>query len=48
MKICENGVIRDMTPEEIAEIEAAAALYAAEENRRPLSLEEVQTMLIRQ
>ena len=48
MKICENGVIRDMTPEEITKIEEAAAIYAAEEKRRPLSLEEVQTMLIRQ
>lgn len=25
MKICENGVIRDMTPEEVAEIERAIA-----------------------
>ena len=25
MKICENGVIRDMSPEEIAEIERAKA-----------------------
>ena len=25
MKICENGVIREMTPEEIAELEALAA-----------------------
>ena len=25
MKICENGVIRDMSPEEIAEIERAIA-----------------------
>ena len=24
MKICENGVIREMTPEEIAELEALA------------------------
>ena len=48
MKICENGVIRDMTPEEITKIEEAAAVYAEEEKRRPLSLEEVQTMLIRQ
>ena len=24
MKICENGIIRDMTPEEIAELEALA------------------------
>lgn len=48
MKICENGVIRDMTPEEITKIEESAALYAEEEKRRPLSLVEVQTMLIRQ
>ena len=25
MKICENGIIRDMTPEEIAEFEKLAA-----------------------
>lgn len=25
MKICENGIIRDMTPEEIAEMEKFAA-----------------------
>lgn len=25
MKICENGIIRDMTPEEIAELEKLAA-----------------------
>lgn len=48
MKNYENGVLRDMTPEEIAELEEAAARYEAEEKRRPLSLEEVQTMLIRQ
>ena len=48
MKICENGVIRDMTPEEITKIEESVALYAEEEKRRPLSLVEVQTMLIRQ
>lgn len=24
MKICENGIIRDMTPEEIADLEALA------------------------
>lgn len=48
MKIYENGVLRDMTPEEIAEMEEANARYEAEEKKRPLSLEEVQTMLIRQ
>lgn len=25
MKICENGIIREMTPEEVAELERAAA-----------------------
>ena len=25
MKICENGIIREMTPEEIAELEALAS-----------------------
>lgn len=48
MKICENGVIRDMTPSEIAEIEESAARQAAEEKKRPMTTEEVQTMLIRQ
>ena len=31
MKICENGIIRDMTPEEIAELEALAAEAPAQE-----------------
>ena len=31
MKICENGVMRDMTPEEIAELEALAAEAPAPE-----------------
>lgn len=48
MKIYENGVYRDMTSEEIAEMEDANARYEAEEKHRPLSLEEVQTMFIRQ
>lgn len=48
MKIYENGVIRDMTPEEIAEMEDANARYEAEDKHRPLSLEEVQTMFVRQ
>lgn len=48
MKICENGVIREMTPEEIAEMEEAQARYEAEEKKRPLTESEVQTMLIRQ
>lgn len=47
MKIYENGVIRDMTAEEIAEMEEAAAHVAAEEKHRPLSLAEVQEMMVR-
>lgn len=48
MKIYENGVIRDMTTTEIAEMEEANARHEAEEKRRPLSLGEVQAMLIHQ
>ena len=47
-KICENGTIRDMTAEEIAAIQDAAARAEAEEKRRPLSLTEVQEMMVRQ
>ena len=47
MKIYENGIYRDMTSEEIAAIEDTAARAAAEEKRRPLSLAEVQEMMVR-
>ena len=47
MKICINGVIRDMTPEEIAAMEDVAAHAAAEGKHRPLSLAEVQEMMVR-
>ena len=47
MKICENGVIRDMTSEEIIAMQDAAAQAEAEEKRRPLSSSEVQEMLVR-
>ena len=47
MKIYENGIIRDMTAEEIAAMEDAAAHAAAEEKHRPLSLAEVQEMMVR-
>ena len=47
MKIFENGVIRDMTAEELAEMQEAAAQAEAEEKRRPLSSPEVQEMLVR-
>jgi hypothetical protein len=34
LQICENGILRDATPDEIAEIEARAADYAANESVR--------------
>lgn len=46
MKICENGVLRDMTSEEITDMRDAAAQAEAEEKRRPLTAEEVYAMLI--
>lgn len=48
MKISINGITRDMTADEIATMEDAAARAAAEEKRRPLSLAEVQEMMVRQ
>jgi hypothetical protein len=48
MKIYENGVIREMTAEEIAEVEEAAARAEAEEKHRPYTIGEVSEMLIRQ
>lgn len=48
MKICENGIIRDASESEIAAMHEAAARAAAEEKHRPLSLMEVQEMLVRQ
>lgn len=46
MKICENGVIREMTAEEEAEYAEMAAREAAEAKHRPLSENEVLSMLI--
>lgn len=48
MKIYENGIIREMTAEEIAALQEAQARAGAEEKHRPLSQEEVTTMLLRQ
>lgn len=48
MKIFENGFIRDMTHEEIAALQESQARAEAEEKHRPLSQEEVTTMLLRQ
>ena len=47
-KICENGIMRDMTPEEIAAIEKRANLAAIEERSRPLTEAEVSAMFITQ
>lgn len=48
MKKCVNGEYIDMTTEEIAAMEDAAARAAVEEKHRPLSLAEVQEMMVRQ
>lgn len=48
MKIYENGTIRDMTAEEITAMQEDTARAEAEEKHRPLSLGEVQEMLVRQ
>lgn len=48
MKIYENGVIRDMTAEELAAMQDATAQAEAEAKRRPMSISEVQEMLVRQ
>lgn len=47
MKIYENGICHDMTAEEVAEMQEAAAKAEAEEKHRPLSLGEVQEMMVR-
>lgn len=47
MKKCVNGEIIDMTAEEIAAVQDAAARAEAEEKHRPLSLGEVQEMMVR-
>lgn len=47
MKKCVNGEIIDMTAEEIAAMQDAAARAEAEEKHRPLSLSEVQEMMVR-
>lgn len=47
MRIYENGICRDMTAEEIAAMQEAAACAETEEKHRPLSLAEVQEMMVR-
>ena len=46
MKICINGVIREMTAEEEAQYNEMAARAAAEAKHRPISENEVMSMLI--
>ena len=48
MKIYINGIIRDMTAEEIAAMEVEAAKFEAYERTRPLTAEEVTRLLIAQ
>lgn len=48
MKVCENGIIRDATESEIAAMQDAEAKAAAEEKHSPLTIGEVQDMLVRQ
>ena len=48
MKICENGIIRDMTAEEEAQYNEIAAREAAEAKHRPISESEVMSMLIKE
>lgn len=48
MRIVENGIIRDMTEEEIIDMENTAARYAAAERVRPLTESEVFHLLIAQ
>ena len=48
MKIYENGTIREMTAGELAAMQAEQARAEAEEKHRPLSIAEVQELLVRQ
>lgn len=48
MKIVENVIMRDMTAEEIAAMEAESAKFEAYERIRPLTAEEVTVLLIKQ
>ena len=46
MRIKENGIVRDMTPEEIAEFQKQTAIAEAAEKSRPLTEAEVSRLLI--
>lgn len=47
MRIYENGILRDMTANEIAAMQDAKARVETEKKRRPLSLRDVQEMMVR-
>ena len=46
--IYDNGIYREMTPEELAQMEHSAKVAAAEENSRPLTEAEVSRLLLTQ
>ncbi len=46
MRVCENGIMRDATPEELAQMRAAQREAAIRERTRPMSAEEVLELLI--
>lgn len=48
MKICENGIIREMTTDEIIEMQKQQAAFEAAERTRPLTAREVTALLIKQ
>ena len=48
MRIYENGIYRDLTPEELSALEAQSRLATIAERTRPLTIEEVSHMLISQ
>ena len=48
MKICENGIYRDMTAEEIAAVQEAQAEYELNERARPFTESEVSRLIIAQ
>ncbi len=48
MKIIENGIVREMTPEEVAEFQKQSAIAEAQEKSRPMTADEVVQMLIPQ
>ena len=48
LKVCENGIVRDMTPEEIEALEQSQKDYEAQEKRRQLTKDEVLGMFLAQ